>query len=66
MSQKNMCLCAREAPARYGHTNAGKQSQCSLYAEYASCVGPPGGPLALKDVLILVVFEFGQAVMKHE
>ncbi len=34
------------------------QSRSSLYAEYARCVGPRNtrGPLALKDVLILVSF----------
>ncbi len=33
----------------------GKQSRSSLYAEYASCVGPPKH-LALKDDFILVSF----------
>ncbi len=34
------------------------QSRSSLYAEYASCLGPPKhqGPLALKDDFILVSF----------
>ncbi len=33
------------------------QSRSSLYAEYASCVGPetPGGSLALKDVFSFVL-----------
>ncbi len=40
----------------------------SLYAEYASCVGPRNTrrPLALKNDFIWFVFVFGQRLWKHE
>ncbi len=45
------------------------QSRSSLYAEYASCVGPPkhqGAPLLSKMISFKFVLDFGQRLWKHE
>ncbi len=64
---KHWAVWAVQTPNMLGYLHRFDQRRSSLHAEYASCVGPPktpGGPLALKDVFILVSFWIWQEAMK--